>query len=144
MYSDETSVVLQTRYPDRGWRKYGKPIYNEENKEFYLKYIKFWGCIGCIGYNGEKFLTNTRKPYNSKDYCRILKEGFIDTGFSKKYKLVQDSDGKHTSEFTSMFMRNNGIKILEDFPFQSPDCNIIENLWFILKKMFLRYLSQKH
>ncbi|KAK3542202.1 hypothetical protein QTP86_018485 [Hemibagrus guttatus] len=48
--------------------------------------------------------------------------------------FAQDNDPKHTSKSTSEWLKKNKMKTLE-WPFQSPDPNLIEMLWHDFKKV---------
>ena len=52
--------------------------------------------------------------------------------FSYK-KLLQDKAKHHTSAYTPQFVINSGIFTIPDYPPRSPDINIIENIWAIVK-----------
>ena len=51
---------------------------------------------------------------------------------SRPYRVIWDSATEHTSKQTQAAVRSIGINLLHDFPPQSWDINIIENVWGVL------------
>lgn len=129
-FTDESSCVLGTKYIQKVWRLRGSIYYEEIPKQYSIQYIKIWGSI-C--WNGIQMMIKCKSPFNSVEYCRILKLNFVDNNQNRKYTIIHDGDRRHTSGYTRKFMIENGLKSLENFPPQSADLNILENLWYILK-----------
>ena len=70
---------------------------------------------------------------NSIKYLQILQESLLPEMFLGK-KLQQDNAPAHNSILSKTWFSENGLEILENWPPNSPDINIIENVWSLLKK----------
>jgi transposase len=132
IFSDECRIEL---FPSTR-RMVRRPVKARYRKEF-TSNTKHCGGSGLMLYgaiksSGQRCLVRCQKSVNSQEYIQVLQTGLLPMYNINDY-LIQDSAPCHTSKTTQDFLEKKGVCVISDFPPVSPDINIIENMWSLLK-----------
>lgn len=105
--------------------------------KFDFKGIKYSGGISFFGpgilYKMEE------KKMNSKVYKNILEKAIMPSMRNLGLEfLLHDWDTSHDSEETNKFIKMKKINVFRDFPSNSPDINVVENVWALIQSRVRR------
>jgi hypothetical protein len=74
--------------------------------------------------------------FSSSHFIPVIKKIHKEVGsrgkLGSRFKYIMDSARQHTNKASKAAMRKAGVQLVEGFPAQSWDINIIENAWGIL------------
>ena len=150
IFSDKTQVILGKDRKVYIWRKDNEKWlptclgeHGDPNPHVRAS-VMFWGCIT---YDGVGTLVPVDGNINSQKYVDILEDNLwpvVAKGFANSPWIFQDDNATHHgSRYTMQCKQRNQIPTMM-WPAQSPDINIIENVWRKMKILLQQRVHDIH
>lgn len=147
IFSDESMVKIGDNYRVYVWKKSGEgyrpDLYGQKENSIKSRFkVMIWGCIS---YNGIGTLDFIEGNIDSKKYLECLERNLwpvISKEFPQGGAIFQDDGAPvHTARIVQSWKTENNVRTLP-WPAYSPDFNIIENAWFIVKHQLQKEVLQ--
>ena len=145
IFSDETSVQIGGNKKIYVWRKVDEKdrphLVPKKARSGVIK-VMMWGCITS---KGRVILLPVNGSITSETYCQVLQDGLlpvIDCYYPDgNFIFVQDNAPCHSLSETRNWLDDRQIR-MSQWPPQSPDINIIENIWRWVKMELRKHIKK--
>ena len=133
IFSDEMSIIVSGNELIKVWRKRTEGFlpecigYLKQHEDRNLK-VMVWGCITYFGQGTLTFVHGKYIKLLDDNLWPVVAKYFLD----KPYMFQDDNAPPHSSRQTKLWKETNEIPMIS-WPAQSPDLNIIANVWLLMK-----------
>lgn len=154
VFTDESLVVACETTGRQMWVFPGEePIPRESKSRYNVPSLMVWAAIG-HNYKSELIIfpsfSYDDSLANGKKGFRLDKHGYIRRCLSKIVPslansnkiLVQDGARCHQNEQVLSYLQRKKVRVVECWPAHSPDCNMIECCWSLLKERVGRLVPE--
>ena len=130
IFSDESTIELNKSRPHFIRRSRSEKLQHKHcvNHKAFAKKVMIWGSVCSKGIGQLAFIDGMM---TSNYYLSILANHVVP--FKDYIEFFQhDNAPSHSAKTVQTYLKENNIKVL-DWPPYSPDLNVIENIWALLK-----------
>ena len=144
MFSDESTFLQFGSYSSYVQRPIGSSPENPRYVQVTVKHplsVMVWRCFSSQG-RGSLYFLSKGQPMNATRYIDVLDSHLLpDMKIHGCMTFQQDSAPSHKAKAVTMWLQAKNVKVLQ-WPGNSPDLNLIENLWTLVKKKFFNLIQE--